>query len=61
MTTITGTFASIEKQLLNDGFECVTLDRNCSVFKTESVIAYVIFLGLGRGFECTKYGIIAEA
>lgn len=61
MTTLTGTFAQIEKQLLNNGFSCVTLDRNCSVFKTETEIAYVIFLGLGRVFECTKYGIIAEA
>lgn len=56
-----GTFAQIEKQLLNNGFSCVTLDRRCSVFKSETEIAYVIFLGIGRGFECNKYGIIEEA
>lgn len=61
MTNLTGTFAQIEKNLLNSGFSCVTLDRNCSVFKSDSEIAYVIFLGIGRGFECTKYAIIAEA
>jgi hypothetical protein len=61
MTNLTGTFAKIEKQLLADGFSTVALDRRCSVFKSDTEIAYVVFLGIGRGFECTKYGIIAEA
>lgn len=58
MTTINGTFAAIEKQLLSNGFSCITLDRNCSVFKSEKEVAYVYFLGLGKGFECSKYEII---
>lgn len=61
MKTLTGTFAAIESTLLKSGFSCVKLDRRCSVFKSESEVAYVVFLGIGRGFECTEYGIIAEA
>lgn len=55
------TFAASEKQLLNDGFKAITLDRFCSVFKSETQIAYVYFLGLGKGFETSIYDIITEA
>jgi hypothetical protein len=61
MTTAINTFASAEKQLLSNGFICTTLDRYISVFKSETQIAYVYFLGLGNGFKTTIYDIIAEA
>ena len=59
--TTKNTFAAAEKNLTANGFTCSTLDRNCSVFKSENKIAYVYFLGLGMGFETTIYDIIAEA
>lgn len=59
--TTKNTFAAAEKNLIANGFTCSTLDRNCSVFKSENQIAYVYFLGLGKGFETTVYDIIATA
>lgn len=55
------TFKQAEETLKSAGFSCSILDRNCSVFKTATKIAYVYFLGLGKGFETTIYDIIAEA
>ncbi len=55
------TFKQSESNLLNQGFKCEVLDRNCSVFKTATKIAYVYFLGIGKGFETTIYDIIATA
>ena len=59
--TTKNTFAAAEKNLIANGFTCSTLDSNCSVFKSENQIAYVYFLGLGKGFETTVYDIIATA
>jgi hypothetical protein len=61
MTSSISNFAAAERNLLASGFICTTLDRHCSLFKTETQIAYVYFLGLGKGFETTIYDIIAEA
>jgi hypothetical protein len=55
------TFKQAEETLKSAGFSCSILDRNCSVFKTATKIAYVYFLGLGKGFETTIYDIITEA
>jgi len=61
MTTTKNTFASLEKNLLDNGFICTTLDRICSVFKSNTQVDYVYFLGIGKGFETTIYDTIAEA
>lgn len=55
------TFAAAEKNLLSNGFKCEILDRFISVFKSETQIAYVYFLGIGKGFETSIYDIIATA
>lgn len=55
------TFKQAESNLLKAGFTCELLDRNCSVFKTTTKVAYVYFLGLGKGFKTSIYEILAKA
>jgi hypothetical protein len=61
MKTTKNTFAIAERNLITNGFICTTLDSRCSVFTSENKIAYVIFIGIGKGFETTIYDIIATA
>lgn len=62
MTTSTkNTFSKAESDLISIGFTCTTLNRTISVFKSEKQIAYVYFLGLGKGFETIIYDIIETA
>lgn len=49
------TFAQIETDLKNRGFEKQILNHKISTFKKENEIAYVYYLGEGQGFEMVIY------
>lgn len=46
------TYASIEKNLKELGFTTKMINCKLCVFETSELVAYVYYLGTGRGFDC---------
>lgn len=49
------TFKESEDLLLNEGFKCTSLDIRISRYETKSKIAFIVHMGMRRGFETIIY------